>query len=204
MHRVRLATRNELEQVRYSLKNGVRWQDCQYAGLSSVGPLNTVEGTIFEGESVPESCLMSSVSSDESLLLFYRHLHDADKSEPALPPSIRAEIHHRFRDLLARLKEAIVRYWDPKTIREVRDYEPSLSGHALAYLITKAIGSPGRRSRKDMLQIDECREYLWDDETTAQRILADSSVRDVEDVIHWLEKHRRHKRRVTRRRPDRA
>ncbi len=55
-----------------------------------------------------------------------------------------------------------------------------------------------------MLQLDEWKEYLWDDETTAQRILAYRNVRDVEDVIHWLEKHRRHKRRGTPQRTDRA
>jgi hypothetical protein len=63
---------------------------------------------------------MTGTSSDDGLLTFHRHLSDAARSEPSLPPSVRAEIHHRFRDLLAGVKEALVKHWDPQTLIDAR------------------------------------------------------------------------------------
>lgn len=133
-----------------------------------------------------------SHTQEQALLDFFHLVRIADRLEPLLPAGVRPRVNDLLHELGSRLQEALVGHLDPRTLDEVRRFEPCLRGQGLIYLLERAAaeqwqGVPAWKR-------DRWCEWLYDfdEQGQADVLLADPEVRTVPDVAAWLLRHERH------------
>jgi len=125
------------------------------------------------------------IGSDGTLMELYEQLYRANHLVPGLPEELRDQIRDSFWELYGRFHEEMMKYWNPSTLDDVRRYPPSLWGPALVYLINRYAKQTSCEWEK-MAELDELKDFLWDDEANATRVLSDAHCRTVGDVVSWF------------------
>ena len=125
----------------------------------------------------------------EPLLAFYQHVLAAYQLFPAVQRRMADKVCDYLGELLVAAQQAVVCHQKPRSVDEVRAYEPSLRAPALAFLLW---AYQQNRTGEDDLPFEVARwsDYLWQQDEDQELLpLVDANVQTAEDLVRWFRCH---------------